>query len=398
VKPLKILTIEATGYKLLAPRFRLSFLSKKRVNPQADNSDLFEFAPGYYLPNEYAFIGKNSSGKTTVLELVNLCYDLLNTGRVVCDPLTPNESHLELQIVFAYQEKIFRYATSLVSPQINRAGPTQYYLIDEENLEEAEITTRSGKDLSNLFFHSVKSFTPRGGMTQDTSSLPYYTTDAAIGPWSGTASGLSFVQFLTALYSPLFTPGQEKDWTLMMIDKIFHLLDDGIDYIHAGAVLGSYRYKRRNQDEKIVDAETLSRLLSSGTKRGFLLYALAMGALLTGTTIIIDEIETDFNKNLVYNLFFLLNDPSINTKGATLIFSTHYIEILDILPRNDNIDVLHRDGNVITLKNIAEDYRTRPAILKSNQFDSNAFDTLLNYDLLMDFTKELRKRCAAKKD
>jgi hypothetical protein len=398
MKSLKILTIEATGYRFLAPHFKISLLSKTRVDPDGENGDLSEFAPGFYLPNEYAFIGKNSSGKTSVLSLIDLCYTLLVSGRVMVDPFVPANCPLDLVIVFVYKEKLYRYTTHLIAPQFSSPYMLQYYLIADESFEEGEVRTRSDKTLSNIAFKAVKGFTPRGGGKQDTTSLPSSTYDPSIGVWSIMASSVPFDSLLASFFSQRVQKDAQGEWVMMMLNKILHLLDDGIEYIYEGSVPGNYRYKRQGQEEITLTASALALLLSSGTKRGFVLYGSALGALLSGTNIIVDEIETDFNKNLVYNLFFLFNDPSINTKGATLIFSTHYIEILDILPRNDNIDVLHRDGNVITLKNIAEDYKSRPALLKSTQFDSNAFDTLLNYDLLMDFTKELRKRCAVKKD
>jgi hypothetical protein len=44
-----------------------------------------------------------------------------------------------------------------------------------------------------------------------------------------------------------------------------------------------------------------------------------------------------FNKEIVSTLIRFFMDSEINTTGAVLIFSTHYVELLDILERNDNI-------------------------------------------------------------
>lgn len=42
----------------------------------------------------------------------------------------------------------------------------------------------------------------------------------------------------------------------------------------------------------------------------------------------------------------------INSKGAKLIFSTHYIEILDYLDRRDNIFITHKGTGIINIKNL----------------------------------------------
>ncbi|MDD7112027.1 MAG: hypothetical protein PUH96_08350, partial [Coriobacteriaceae bacterium] len=40
--------------------------------------------------------------------------------------------------------------------------------------------------------------------------------------------------------------------------------------------------------------------------------------------------------------------PVTNPKGATLLFSTHYPELLDVLRRKDNVYVLARDPSFLT--------------------------------------------------
>lgn len=60
--------------------------------------------------------------------------------------------------------------------------------------------------------------------------------------------------------------------------------------------------------------------------------------------IVIGEIENSFHKNLVDNLRIMFADPTINTAKASLIYSTHYYQLLDFGDRTDKIDVLKRDG------------------------------------------------------
>ena len=76
---------------------------------------------------------------------------------------------------------------------------------------------------------------------------------------------------------------------------------------------------------------------------------------------------------------------------ASLVYSTHYAELLDHGSRCDNINVLHRNGDVITVKNLSSSYGVRTDLSKSSQFEQNAFDNLTNYDRLMDLRRLLLK-------
>ena len=112
-------------------------------------------------------------------------------------------------------------------------------------------------------------------------------------------------------------------------------------------------------------------------------------SLVTGNDLIVDEIENHFHKTLVENLISLYKDKTINKKNATLIFSTHYCEILDMFNRRDNIYITRADEKV-RIYNMYKDYDVRPELLKSKQFYNNVFKTAVNYEALMDLKKVLR--------
>ena len=70
------------GYKMLEKGFEVSFLTKTRVNKSIENNDLIELEPGLFYPLETTFIGKNSSGKTSVLLLIHLIINFIRSGRI----------------------------------------------------------------------------------------------------------------------------------------------------------------------------------------------------------------------------------------------------------------------------------------------------------------------------
>ena len=113
-----------------------------------------------------------------------------------------------------------------------------------------------------------------------------------------------------------------------------------------------------------------------------------MLSLRLGFDLVVDEIENHFHKTLVENLVMLYKDKKVNKKNATLIFSTHYCELLDLFHRSDNIWITHSKDKM-EIDNMYNTYGVRTELLKSKKFYQNAFDTAVNYEALMELKKEL---------
>lgn len=143
-----------------------------------------------------------------------------------------------------------------------------------------------------------------------------------------------------------------------------------------------------NRIEKEVSDKELYEILSSGITKGFELFTFVIFSLRTGSDLIIDEIENHFHKMLIENLVNLYKDKSVNRDGATLIFMTHYCELLDLFGRNDNI-YISKYSDRVYLENMHECYSFRSELSKSSKFYDNEFNTNVSYDALMNFKKEL---------
>ena len=124
-----------------------------------------------------------------------------------------------------------------------------------------------------------------------------------------------------------------------------NLFDDSIESIETKNEETKIKFK--NIDKVITSHSSLEMedYLSSGTVKGRTVLALAIAVIYAGGYLVIDEIENHLHKKLVQIIISLFNDPKINKTGATLIFSTHYSEIMDCLDRKDNIYVLIRSKN-----------------------------------------------------
>lgn len=170
--------------------------------------------------------------------------------------------------------------------------------------------------------------------------------------------------------------------------RISQLFDEGIETFTYDCDRQLYTVKLKGTKRQTYTEDEMIAYLSEGTQKGSILLALAIAMLSVGGDLIIDEIENSFHKNLVENFIMIFNDKRINKNQATLIFTTHYVEILDIVRRRDYIYIMQKD-ETISLKNLYEDYNERVELSKSNQFNNNTFKTLINYERLMDLKKVL---------
>lgn len=380
---MKLLKLKVpSGYKMLEKGFEINFLTKTRVDKDSNNDDLIELAEGLYYPKETIFVGKNSSGKTTVLELVYAALQLVSRGRILYR-FFPIIDSVDIELIVFHNDKLYKYTGSFLKPVSN----DEYLIIKDESLSESEYRKTHNKELSNVVFKPIADFAKSNG--SDTSMVSRYFDRSELNAFISIFEDRAR---MFDLHIDLFKDTYDLDTFL----KLLHVFDDSIEFLdnhydEEGKKTNYYDFKRIGEEKVLVTAEVLSIILSKGTVRGINLYAPALLSFKSGGTIVVDELEKNFNKNLIANLIMMFNDPSINKANASIVYSTHYSELLDETDRCDNINVLHRDGKTITLKNMCTDYETRTDMLKSNQFDQNAFDNNVNYNLLMELKKELRK-------
>ena len=75
---------------------------------------------------------------------------------------------------------------------------------------------------------------------------------------------------------------------------------------------------------------------SSGTRKLFGLMPFIADSLLTGTSLVIDELDAKIHPALLRHILMLFNDMEINRHGAQLIFTSHDLSTM-------NSDVFRRD-------------------------------------------------------
>lgn len=375
---LKLLNLRVSGYKLLEENFTFDFLTRTKVLEADLEKEILKIDSLLYSFRTFAVVGGNSSGKSTVLSLILKTVDFLSSGRWNYIENEFKKDKIDLSVSFYLDGHIYFYSVDLLKNDSEDERNNLFAIVSNESLLKKKYVKAKGKkNLDNI--GDAKNVTSEylNNSLKDTSAIINLVKDNLIVDAFSNNNVISFNEGLlsNSFYNTLNNSNPE------LSSSIIKLLDNSIEYIKSDA--SDYvKFKRYNEDEQILKKIELISILSSGTFRGIELYLRAIKAIKSGKVFIVDEIENCFQKNVVFNLIFLFNDAKINKNNAQLIFSTHYTEILDILNRQDSINITHKNNGKISVKNLKE-YDIRVELSKSKQFDNNTFNTSINYQQLM---------------
>lgn len=392
---LKVLKIKVNGYKLLKENFEINLTTRTRVYEDDLEKEVMQVDEGLNSLRSIAFVGGNSSGKSTILSLIFKTLVFLKTGRWKYIPREFKNDNITLEVVFYLDKDLYKYSVVLNkidsdnNPTIDKYSP----IGNEKLLKIKYMNSRGKKNLDLLETDGEDITNSLGDSLNDTSAITKLTKNQIFVDEFNTNNITNFNEVIVR--NTFFT--SLNSCSKKLVSAIIQLFDDNIEYI----IYNNSDYvtfKRVDEEEIIIHTSELISLLSAGTFRGVELYIRAFNALKNGSVFIIDEIENCFQKNLVNNLLFLFNDSNINSTNAQIIFSTHYVEILDYLKRRDGIFITNKNGNKINVKNLYSDYSVRTELLKSKQFDNNVFNTTLNYHQLLEVRRNLLNELRSNND
>ena len=372
---MKLLRVRASNYKNCCDDFTIDLVAKSKKTSEDKEYELQEIADDLYVFNTVAFVGKNASGKTSAIELMECCYSILSEFRL--EDKHYNYDNVKLEIIFYYKGNIYKYTTGLKSDSNlgSKANFTEQHIYQKKYYKSKvkEIYAVEG-------FEEITGF---GELPEDTSIVFFILKKKATRAVYFNCNGEGADK-----YHLLFRAMKTYKIPENILVKVIKIFDDKIKSLE---MVDEKHYKLIYQDhvKELSDSE-LVYILSSGTTKGVLLYIFVVAALENGFDLLIDEVENHFHKTLVENMISLFKDKTVNKKYATLIFTTHYCEVLDLFNRQDNIWIAKSD-NKIHLENMYENYNIRTELLKSRQFYNNVFDTSVNYEDLMALKKELMR-------
>lgn len=372
---MKLLKVRATGFKNGEDDFSIDLVAKSKKTSEDKEYELQEIAEDLYTFNTIAFVGKNASGKTTAVELLDCCYSLLGEFRL--EDKHYSFDNVDLEMHFYHDGYIYRYTTEIRADNLlgNRASFYQQHLFRKKYYK-----TNIKSIFDDSAFYEMSEFS---ALPEDTSILFFVLKKKA-------THALYFDSFGDGIntYQMVFNAMKNYNIGFETFLNVIRIFDENIKSLER---MDEHNYKLMYQNElKMVSDKELLYFLSSGTTKGLLLYILMAASLKNGFDLLVDEIENHFHKTLVENMISLYKDKNVNRKNASLIFTTHYCELLDLFNRRDNIWISKAD-NEVHLENMYDNYEVRSELLKSRQFYNNVFQTSVNYDELMNLKRELMK-------
>ena len=182
-----LLKIKASGFRMLSNNFEIDFLTKARVNPQEEVTEdldsineVFEIDENLYTFNMFAFTGKNASGKTTTLVLIDKINRLLKSGRWVYHSRDFKNEKIEIYIEFYLDGIIYRYSSDIMKPDLQNNIDIRmpFCKIINEKLSFAKYDKTVGRR-----YNSELKFTDDDASSglDDTSKLYFLTKDHFTG-------------------------------------------------------------------------------------------------------------------------------------------------------------------------------------------------------------------------
>lgn len=298
--------------------------------------------------------GPNGGGKSNVLEaLQTLAAKILRplyatgdsserfyqTKRLVIEPFafseTTKKSPTEFEIFFRTNLAEYRYILTVKKDEV------VYERLDRIKLETKRRSALFERDKEGIELKGV--FTKLKASDELSETLPllsylgitYKKNEVVKDILDWFVYGINFLNYGNPIQELGMAVANSEDVKQLVLEMIQEMDLDIVDF----------RVEEKEKDRIEVytkhtvdgyDAELSLAEESSGTKKLFGLLPFIADSLLSGTTLIIDELDAKIHPVLLRYLIMLFNNMSVNQKGAQLIFTSHDLSTM-------NSDVFRRD-------------------------------------------------------
>ncbi len=362
---MKLLKLTLEGLPHFNGILDIDFIAKQRVD-EDDKEQLYNVFSKVYINQVIAFVGINASGKTTILKVISFVMKMLRNESInnsqSKEVLSDLENNQKVTITSYFCDNDFvNKLQTVIGKEINTVDNSEKFIILDESLWSKRISKIKTK--KSLF--EFKDSDLKQKRNQDEQYL---------------MNDISIIIAINKKNNKSFFVSDMLEWTdHNMINilgqfpkELLVFLDPSIEYLqcHMEQKKFDIRLKFYEKNEVIINnPDMLANYLSSGTIKGLCAFMNAWFVFATSGYLIIDEIENHFNREIVATLIRFFMDSKVNKNGATLVFSTHYSELLDEFDRNDSIYIV-RNRNGITAKNLSN-ILSRNDIKKSEAYDSD---------------------------
>lgn len=337
VEQLRFLKMDISGHPLIKDGTELSLVADQRVY-QNNADQLTNLFGRVWVNNLTTLVGRNATGKTALMKLVMGILSLLLNNKSIeqtrLNGILLGESEIKIKVYLYGSDKKIYLDKITLAPSGEKS---KNWIISEEKIFEKKVNSQTSK--KNMFdFKSIIPRINRQKLTDDLSAVlakddSIFRMVIAQDEYQPQViiDTLAFTNVNVLIYDKPNVP-----------TEILEYLDPTIEYLKikqtdAGNAIYKLKFKGSNKEITDNNFATIEYYLSSGTAKGVTLYQYVLHALQTGGIIFVDELENHFNHAIVRTFIEYFTDPEINVNRATLVFSTHYSELLDDLERGDQI-------------------------------------------------------------
>ena len=384
---MRILGITFKNINLFENGFYIDFIARDRVT---DKNYVYNFNKDFHLQSTISIIGANATGKTSALELIDMALGII----------IKQESLRTLQI----PRSLIKENSTMIIDFFDESNNTYYRLesiFNVSNNQDNEYT------FFNIKYKNEVLYSKKSSNVKNKSNINIFKPENIISTRKDLKNKLSFLRdddsilfyelkrdenYYNRTFKSLINENMMNYYRITgnasMTD--INIFDESIDYIELDKSLLKVKFKNNSSELVCNTMPNQSYLLSSGTAKGGNILFWLKEIIRSGGYLVIDELENHFHKKIVQFIIELFNDTEINKKGATLIFTTHYSEILDSIERKDNIFILIRNKSYISEIIRYSDEIKRIENKKSEVFLSNFIKgTSPNYNSIQDFKESI---------
>ena len=381
---MKLLKIVINGLPHFKNELDIDFVALQRVDDY-DKERLCNVFSNIYVNKAISFVGINASGKTTILKAISFVMKMLNNeslnnikSKTILDDLDDNQQ-VVITTYFYDGHDVNKLETSIVK-EISDVDGSEKLIIKDEKLwskDGAKIKTKK-----SLFDFAEVDLREKRDKNEQ-----YLMEDVSIIVAENKKKNMSL--FISDMLE--WTDHNILNVLGRFPKELLTFLDPSIEYHECSfkEKKVDIRLKFYGKEEIIINSpRILENYLSSGTIKGLGVFMSATFSFIEGGYLIIDEIENHFNREIVATLIRFFLDEKVNKNGATILFSTHYSELLDEFDRNDSIYIV-RNKEGIGVENLSNILK-RNDIKKSEVYDSGYLGgTVPSYEAYMALKKVL---------
>ena len=301
-----------------------------------------------------AIYGPNGGGKSNVLEAMHtlaskVLRPLYATGdkeeriflqkRLLIEPFAfskeTKSQPTEFEIFFHTEIAEYRYKLHIMKDVVN------YESLDRVKLDTGRRSALFERDTEEI---SLKGVFSKLKASEDLSAtlpllsylgITYKKNEVVKDVLDWFEYGIDFLNYGNPIEELRMAVSNSEDVKQLMLDMIqemdldivdFRVVEDENDRIDV--------YTKHLVDGYETELNSLEE--SSGTRKLFGLMPFIAGCLLTGTVLVIDELDAKIHPVLLRHIIMMFNDMSINKKKAQLIFTSHDLSTM-------NNEVFRRD-------------------------------------------------------